>query len=62
MILAMKKLNLPIIKGALPASRRLSMEDYLEFVNLHLKYTLDRKSIRRQKKLAAVNVRFSLNP
>jgi len=56
----MKKLKLPIIKGALPASRRLSMEEYLEFVNLNLKYTLNKKAIRKQKKLTAVNVQFSL--
>jgi hypothetical protein len=56
----MKELSLPVIKGALPAAKRLSMEDYIKFINLHLKYTLDRKTIRRQKRLAAVNVHFSL--
>jgi hypothetical protein len=56
----MKKLNLPIIKGALPTAKQLSMEEYLKFVNLNLKYTLDKKANRKQKKLAAVNVHFSL--
>jgi hypothetical protein len=49
----MERLNLPIIKGVLPYARHLSMEDYLKFVNLHLKYTLDKKAIKKQKKLAA---------
>jgi hypothetical protein len=56
----MKKLNLPIVKSALPSAKRLSMDDYLKFVNLQLKYILDRKTLRRQKKLAQVNVSFSI--
>lgn len=56
----MKELNLPIIRGGLPAAKWLSMEDYIEFINLHLKYTLNRKTVRKQKKLQAVNVPFSL--
>jgi len=56
----MKELNLPVIKGVLPASKCLSMEDYIEFINLHLKYTFNKKAVRRQKKLAAVNIPFSL--
>lgn len=56
----MEKLNLPIITGVISVSRRLSMDDYLKFIDLHLKYTIDRKAIRKQKKLQAVNVPFSL--
>ena len=56
----MKELNLPIIKGPLPDAKSLSMDDYLKFVELHLKYLLDRQAARKQKKLAAVNTRFSL--
>ncbi len=55
----MKKLNFPVIKGALPAPRWLSMDDYLKFVNLHLKYILDKETSRKEKKLAAVNTKFS---
>ncbi len=57
----MKKLNLPIIKGPIPKAKRLSMDDYLKFVNFHLRYTLNRKAIRKWKKLLGVNVPFSLN-
>ncbi len=57
-----KKLNLPIIKGALPAAKWLSMDDYLRFVNLQIRYVLDRKTIRKQKRLAVINVPFSLFP
>lgn len=56
----MRKLKLPIIKGPLPAAKCLSMDDYLKFVNLNLKYTLDRKAVRRQKKFQVVNIAFSL--
>jgi len=56
----MKKLNLPIIKGNIPAAKHLSMDDYLKFVSFNLKYTLDKKAIRKQKKLAGVNVAFSI--
>lgn len=56
----MKKLKLPIIKGALPAAKWLSMDDYVRFVSLNLRYAPDKETIRKQKKLAAVNVPFSL--
>ena len=55
-----KKLNLPIIKGTIPGAKRLSMDDYVKFVALNLKYTIDKRVIRKQKKLAGVNVSFSL--
>ena len=56
----MKKLNLPIIKGPLPEAKWLSMDDYLRFVNLHLKYTFDRKTNRQWKKTLAVDIPFSI--
>ncbi len=56
----MKKLNLPIIKGNIPAAKWLSMDDYLKFVTLNLKHTLDKKIIKKQKRLTAVNVPFLL--
>jgi len=56
----MEKLNLPVIKGKTPPPRSLSMDDYLKFVSLNLKYTSDRGSIRKHKKTSAVNVPFSL--
>ena len=56
----MKKLNLPIIKCSLPEAKHLSMDDYLRFVNLHLKYTFDKKVARRYKKLTGVNTVFLL--
>lgn len=56
----MENLNLPVMKKPLPAAKRLSMEDYLRFVSLHLRYTLERKNNRRQKRLSAVTRPFSL--
>jgi len=56
----MKELKLPIIRRPLPVAKWLSMDDYLKFVNLNLKYALDRKTVRKQKKLQVVNVPFSL--
>lgn len=55
----MKKLKFPIIKGPLPGAKWLSMDDYLKFINLHLKYAIsDIKVSRKWKKLSAVNVPF----
>jgi hypothetical protein len=56
----MKKLNLPIIKAGVPLAKSLSMDDYVKFVNLNLRHTIDRKAVREQKKLAAVSMPFSL--
>lgn len=59
----MEKLNLPIIKQPLPISKSLPMDEYLEFINFNLKYTVDKKTSktnRRLKKMLFVNVPFSL--
>jgi len=56
----MEKLNLPVIKGPIPDAKRLSMDDYLKFVDFHLKYTCNRKANRKWKKMLGVDVRFSL--
>ena len=54
----MEKLNLPVIKGTIPIAKYLSMDDYLKFVNLNLKYILDKKANNRLKNLQSVNVQF----
>ena len=56
----MDELNLPVIKNDISLPKSLSMDDYLKFVIFNLRHTVDRKAVREQKKLAAVNVRFSL--
>jgi hypothetical protein len=57
----MEKLDFPVIKGSLPHPKWLSMDDYVKFVNLLLEYKIvDIKFIRKQKRLSAVNVPFSL--
>ena len=56
----MNELNLPIIKNDAPLPRSLSMDDYLKFVISNLRYNVDKKAVREQKKLAMVNVHFSL--
>ena len=56
----MEKLNLPIIKGMPPCVKRLSMDDYLKFIEIGLKISLDRRALRKQKRLAAINVPFIL--
>lgn len=58
--MTMEKLNLPVIKGNTPPARWLTMDDYVKFIELNLKYTLDKGSIRKYKKLLAVNVPFFL--
>ena len=54
----MKKLNLPIMRGKGPEAKWLSMDDYLKFVNLHLRYTFDRETNEQWKKMLAVDVPF----
>lgn len=54
----MKKLTLPVIKGNMPKAKSLSMDNYLRFIYMNLKYIVDIKTIRKQKKLSAVNVPF----
>ncbi len=56
----MDKLNLPVVKNDAPLPRPLSMDEYLKFVIFNLKHNVDKKAVREQKKLAAVNVHFSL--
>ena len=56
----MDKLNLPVIKQLTSLPRSLLMDEYLEFVNFNLKYTVDRKVSRHWKKMFFVNVPFSL--
>jgi hypothetical protein len=51
-------LKFPIIRGPLPKKRVLSMDEYLEFVQFNLKYTVDKKAAREWKKLLAVDVPF----
>lgn len=56
----MEKLNFPVITKPLPESKILSMDEYLEFVKFHLKYTFDRKAYRKEKKKLSVNMPFSI--
>ena len=56
----MRELNLPVLKDPLPASRRLSMDEYLEFVLFNLKYTFDSKAYKSRKKLQDVYIPFKL--
>ncbi|MEK7849473.1 MAG: hypothetical protein AAB213_01435 [Candidatus Omnitrophota bacterium] len=55
----MDKLNFPIIKNPIFEPRPLLMDEYLEFVNFNLEYTIDRKANRKWKKRLFVNVPFS---
>ena len=56
----MKALKFPIIKKPVPKSKQLSMNDYLRFVYLNLRYTINKKVYRKSKNLLAVNTPFSL--
>lgn len=56
----MVKLKLPIIKDISYPEKFLNMNDYLEFVNFNLKYTVKRKPNKKWYKLLTVNVPFSL--
>ena len=54
----MEHLNLPRIREAGPPPKRLSMDDYLKFVQFNLKHTVDLKAARERKRRCAVNARF----
>ena len=56
----MEKLRFPVIRKPLPSARKLSMNEYLEFVQANLKLFFDRKAYRARKKKESVNVLFSL--
>ena len=56
----MKGMRLPVIKKPTPQSKQLSMDDYLKFVYLNLKYIVNKKATRKAKRLLSVNIPFSL--
>lgn len=56
----MEKLRLPIIKDMKLSGKFLNMNDYLEFVQFNLKYTVKKKPSKKWYKLLTVNVPFSL--
>ena len=56
----MEDLNLPIIRKPGPKPKILSMDDYLKFVHLHLKYTHNKTLDRKLRKMRMVNVQFKI--
>lgn len=56
----MEKLKFPIIKENLPMPKSLSMDDYLRFVSLNLKYTFNKQVYRKWKRDSAVSAAFVL--
>ena len=56
----MEKLKFPIIRKCSLKPKALSMDDYLRFVSLNLKYTFNRKVYQKWKKDSAVNAAFVL--
>ena len=56
----MKKLNLPVIKGKTGIAKWLSMDDYVRFVNLNLKYAPNRNANKKWRKFSGVNAPFSI--
>jgi hypothetical protein len=53
-------LKLPVIKKAIPPAKRLSMNEYVKFVFLNLKYTLNKKKYKKAKKMLTMSRSFSL--
>jgi len=56
----MEELKLPIITKELPAGKRLTMDEYVKFVFLNLKYTANKKDDEKYKRSTAVTTPFSL--
>ena len=59
-IVAKKKLKFPVICGPMPEKKWLPMDDYLKFVEFHLKYTFNEAADREWKKMLAVAVPFHI--
>lgn len=47
----MKELRLPVIKSIFPLSKVLSMDDYLRFVILNLKYVANDRNRKHRKSI-----------
>lgn len=56
----MEKLNLPVFKGSLPEGRSLSMDDYLKFTILNLRYIINTKEANKLKGKLNVSVPFKI--
>ena len=56
-----EKLDLPVIENLESGPKRLSMDEYLEFVRSNTQLTSDRKRAREMKKLESVRTVFSLS-
>ncbi len=54
----MEKLNLPVIRQKVAEPKNLSMDDYVKFVGLNIKYTLNRKVDRELRKSLSVKQAF----
>ena len=56
----MNDFELPTIEVTQNQKRILSMDEYLEFVQFNLENNFDREANRKWKKMAAVNVPFTM--
>jgi len=54
----MKDMKFPVIRESHQNQKTLSMDEYLQFVQFNLKYTHDKKTYAKWKKMLAVNVPF----
>jgi len=52
-------LKLPIIKGKIPAAKKLDMDDYLEFISFNLRFFPKNEKLRKS---CYVKVPFVLKP
>ena len=57
----MEALNLPLPKkGDMPEPKVLSMDEYVQFVNMNMLHLLDRKDYRLRKREEVVRAQFRL--
>jgi len=54
----MKKLKLPIVQTPRRKAKKLSMDEYLQFVQFNLKHAFDKKAYAKWKRMSVVNVPF----
>lgn len=54
------ELKFPVSRRPLPPPKRLSMDEYVKFVELHRRYTLDQRAYEAWKRRSVVKVPFVL--
>lgn len=56
----MEKLNLPVLKVSPPPASKMTMDRYVKFVRMYVRYIMNRKNYEEKQNRSVVNVPFKL--